>query len=1056
VPDDTARAVRRTCSRRELATGVCIHNRVSDTYGRRLDGGTILHKKNNAGWLRLVIALATLAPVAALAQSPSLLPRAPDDPRAVVVEATGDGVTDDSAAVQAAIDASYARGGGGIVFLPSGRYRLTRTVFIWPGVRVFGTGPTRPVFVLAADTPGFERGLATMIMFSGSSPGGRGFPPAFPPPDSVPFDPDIADANPATAFPAMSNVDIEIGAGNPAAIGVRFHAAQHAYLSHIDFNVGSGLAGVYMVGNAMRDVRFFGGRYGILTEKPSPAWPFTLVDAVFEGQSEAAIREHEAGLTLDNVSFRDVPVGIEIDRGYGDWLYGRNLRFENVTDAAVVISNEANVYTQVSFTDVAARNVPVFARFRDSGSSLAGAGVSYRVDDFGYGLSVPGPGRVGDYDLVMEMAASDGLPPPPAPVTRELPPMSEWVNVAELGAIGDDMTDNTEVLQQAIARHRVLYFPAGFYHVSNTLLLRPDTVLIGLHSSLTQIILPDDTAGFAGIGAPKALIEAPAGGDNIVSGLGLYGSESNPRVSVLLWRAGENSLVDDVMLQGGHGTYNFAGTRIGNYNADRSGPPDPARRWGSQYPSIWVTDGGGGTFFNIWSANPFASSGLRVTDTTTPGRVYQISAEHHVRSEIEIFDAANWSLFAPQTEEEGGEGLDTISLDIRNSSNILIANYHGYRVTRSKKPVRAAVRLENVDDIRFRNVHVNSESGLGTRTGDGPTTFLRLSKFPYSNAIHDVTSGLEVREREFARLDLPGGAAALPPPRGPVPTLIADGFYSISGAAVDAAGKLYFVDRYYQRIHAWSADEGLTIVRNDTTDPVNLAIDASGHVIVLSSLGREGTVYRFDPDGPATGLAVLERQPLLPPAGNEISAAALLLPGNWWVNGEFRDQIDPQTYEFTTLAELFAAYVAKPKAEGYVSPDGSLILPAHEVFAQGADHRGLRFSDTLDAYSVVQGTPGERVYLANNSENVTYTGLLNADGSITGLAAFANRGGESVAVGPDGRVYVANGQVFVYNADGSAAGRIDVPERPLQVIFGGDDGTTLFVLTHHSLYSAEP
>ncbi len=49
-----------------------------------------------------------------------------------------------------------------------------------------------------------------------------------------------------------------------------------------------------------------------------------------------------------------------------------------------------------------------------------------------------------------------------------------------------------------------------------------------------------------------------------------------------------------------------------------------------------------------------------------------------------------------------------------------------------------------------------------------------------------------------------------------------------------------------------------------------------------------------------------------------------------------------------------------------------------------------------------------------------------------------------------------NGQVFVYGPDGRELGRIDVPERPLQLLFGGPDGKTLFVLTHHSLYSARP
>ncbi|WP_369294326.1 SMP-30/gluconolactonase/LRE family protein, partial [Klebsiella pneumoniae] len=52
-----------------------------------------------------------------------------------------------------------------------------------------------------------------------------------------------------------------------------------------------------------------------------------------------------------------------------------------------------------------------------------------------------------------------------------------------------------------------------------------------------------------------------------------------------------------------------------------------------------------------------------------------------------------------------------------------------------------------------------------------------------------------------------------------------------------------------------------------------------------------------------------------------------------------------------------------------------------------------------------------------------------------------------------GNVFVANGQIFQYAPDGREVGRIDVPERPLQLIFGGKDKRTLFVLTHHSLFA---
>jgi hypothetical protein len=150
---------------------------------------------------------------------------------------------------------------------------------------------------------------------------------------------------------------------------------------------------------------------------------------------------------------------------------------------------------------------------------------------------------------------------------------------------------------------------------------------------------------------------------------------------------------------------------------------------------------------------------------------------------------------------------------------------------------------------------------------------------------------------------------------------------------------------------------------------------------------------------------------------------------------------------------MFARDVALPKKREYVSPDGSLVLPAYRVFKQGPnDHLGWRFSDTLDTHGLVSAGANGRVVFTNGSENRTFSGVIGQGGGITDLKRVANRGGESAAVDAAGNVYVANGQVFVYAPDGKEIGRIDVPERPLQLVFGGD-GKTLFILTHHSLYA---
>jgi hypothetical protein len=91
-------------------------------------------------------------------------------------------------------------------------------------------------------------------------------------------------------------------------------------------------------------------------------------------------------------------------------------------------------------------------------------------------------------------------------------------------------------------------------------------------------------------------------------------------------------------------------------------------------------------------------------------------------------------------------------------------------------------------------------------------------------------------------------------------------------------------------------------------------------------------VYSFHPDQPAGPLTIIKPTPVKANAG-----ARVVVPVNFWQNGEFRDQLNFDTYEFTTLAEMFARDVAKPKAREYVSPDGSLVLPAYRVFKQGPD-----------------------------------------------------------------------------------------------------------------------
>jgi hypothetical protein len=737
----------------------------------------------------------------------------PDDSEAIYLTkdrfpVQGDGSADDSSAIQAAIDAVESAHGEGILFVPAGTYKISRTIYVWPGVRIVGYGANRPMFLLADNTPGYQKDIGYMFFFAGGRPDssrtrsrGQGGPRP-PTEGTVPPNEKIPDASPGTFYSAMSNVDFTIGDGNPTAVAIRFHVAQHCYLAHIDFHIGSGMAALKDIGNEAEDLHFLGGDYGIVTQKPSPGWQFTLLDSVFDGQRIAAIREHEAGLTLVHDLFRNVPQAISIDPEYSDELWVQNTRFENIAGPAITISNQDNPRTEINLEQIACHRVKTFALLRESGRTFASPAEDYQVKSFSHGSTMSGPDARGGIQTEFRAEPVKELPAFGEDVIGALPPVETWTNLRSLGARGDGVTDDTAVIRKAIAEHTVLYIPMGRYVVSDTLELRPDTVLIGLHPSMTQFDLVDSTPGFQGPGAPRALLEVPKNGHNIVTGIGLSTGGINDRAVGALWMAGASSLMDDVRFLGGHGTNAADGTRMNPYNNTHTADPDIRRRWDAQYPSLWITNGGGGTFADIWTPSTFAQAGLYISNTTTPGRVYELSSEHHVRNEIKVDRAENWELVALQTEEERGESGFALPLEISRSHNITVANYHGYRVVSSYQPGSTAVKVSESSNIRFRNVHVDSDS-----------------KASFDDSVVDVTHHAETRRHEFAWMDVPGkpeaaksqSASVVLQPDAQV-KLLATGFFNISGAAADVTGQLYFVDAHRQRIYRWSPDTREAVV----------------------------------------------------------------------------------------------------------------------------------------------------------------------------------------------------------------------------------------------------
>jgi sugar lactone lactonase YvrE len=928
-----------------------------------------------------------------------------EDPAAVYLTqkdfpVRGDGVGDDSAALQQAIDKVASSTGAGVLFIPKGTYRLTKTVYVWPGVRLIGYGDARPVLTLGENTPGFQEGTGKyMLFFSGGRGFGRnaGGPPQ--------------DGGAGTFYSALSNIDIEIGSGNPTAVGVRFHVAQHCHLAHMDLRLGSARAGLEDIGNEVEDLHFHGSQYGIITKRSAPGWPILVIDCTFENQTVAAISDQQAGLTLVRPQFKNVPTAVSMVPGQPDELWISDARLENLTGPALVISDEHSARTQINLQNVACKDVPILAGLRESRRAVSRPGATYMVKHFTHGLHL-GATRQIKTDLMSSEAAT--LPAPAPSDIPALPDMATWVNVRTLGVTGDGKTDDTAALKEAIAKHRTLYLPMGWYCVSDTLTLRPDTVLVGLHPSATVINLPDKTPAFQGPGEPKPVIEAPKGGTNIVTGIGVYTGAINPRAVGVKWMAGADSMMNDVRLLGGHGTRvpgeqgGFG--RLGNREA-----------WNTQNASLWVTDGGGGTFKDIWTPNPHAQAGMYISNTATSGRVYAMSLEHHVRNEMIVRNASHWRFYAVQFEEEREEGPKALPLEIDRCSDIQFANTFFYRVISCFVPFPYATKVSESRDVRFRNVHCYSNS-----------------KVSFDSTIFDATANAEVRDSEFALLDIPGDSSGSPPATGSTILAdgakvekLADGYLNLGGAAVDAKGNVYFADARENRIYRWSPeDRRVERVRDIPQQPTQLAFDKAGNLLVVC-YASNGTVLAFRPDVNDSELVTLTAQPAAPRP--EMTA---VLPVNRWMGDDefMRDSTTPKPFH-------------------YISPDGTTFIPADKDFTTGATMWGTKMADVLRAFRLAPATARQPFYVTNEAELKTWSFKVGDDGTLSDARLFANEGGECVTTDDQGNVYLAAGQIRVFDSSGKQIDTIEVPQRPTCLIFGGPDRKTLFITARSAFYS---
>lgn len=985
--------------------------------------------------LALLVVIFQLHVFAATPKSSSFYPQKPDDPEALFFtpenfNITADGKTDVSDQLQAAINQVKAERNFGILFIPEGTYQISKTIYIPGAIRVIGYGKNRPVIVLKKSSPGFQeinekdKGKASYMFWFTSSTvePGRG----------------INDAGAGTFYSALSNVDLKIEDGNPQAVALRTHFAQHSYVAHCDIHIGKGKAGLFDVGNFMEDLRFFGGDYGIYTTKSSPGWQFMMMDTYFEGQRKAAIKTQEAGFTIVRMQVKNVPTAIAVDDNYWEKLFMEDCRFENISGPAIVVANEGNANAQYNIRNLVCKNVPVLVHFPKANANTTAPAELYRVKRFIYGLQMNDLTAKAEVRTVFEPEILLSMPPVAASDVPKLPEMSNWVSLKTLGAKGDGVTDDTKAIQAAIDQYPAIFVPQGSYRITETLRLKPNTALIGLHPMAANFALAESASAFSGFGGPKAMVEAPERGTTIITGIGLYTAENNYRAVACKWMAGEKSLIDDVKFIGGHGTMR-PGPKVG-WNWEEPKQKDVRRSyggneqaWDTQYWSLWVTNGGGGIFKNIWSASTYATSGFYASNTSTRGSVYAMSVEHHVRNEVRFKNVSNWNVYALQLEEESRESSDCQPLEMEKCSDMTLANLYMFRVIRVNVPYPYSIRTWDCKNLELLNVHNFSQI-----------------KYTTDNPVYDINTNIEVRPTEFARLFISGNTPKLAETSSGMIQFLGKGFEFALGLCSDSKGNVYFAEQRMKRIYKWSAEtQSLSLLADFPWQPLSLACDSKDNLLVVfrydpqpghlvngeperfptapdangtsfSMWGNSGfgtLVYSLNPNHPEETVQLLKKVPM----GSVANLYKALYPSNRW-----RD-----FHDFNTVSVNRAE-------ECWLAPDERTIVPVCYDLARSC--------------ALAEAFPGKPMFAADEYDKRTVKMDVDPKGYLSNLSYFAEKGEFCSIPDQSGNVLVADGDLYTFDQNGKETGMISTPERPTSLVFGGKSRNTLFVTGKTSLY----
>ncbi|KAH8646744.1 pectate lyase superfamily protein-domain-containing protein, partial [Xylariales sp. PMI_506] len=597
--------------------------------------------------------------------------------------AKGDGVTDDTDAINAAIAAGGSSGGrcappcnstsvyGAIVYIPPGTYIVTKPLFMYYYTLVIGDPTNRPVIKGTADFNGIA-----ILDSNYYIPDGNG---------------EEWYQNQNNFFRQVRNLYIDMTDMVPNAnfassipTGIHWQVAQATSLQNIHFQMplGGQAQGIFMEngsGGFVTDLTFFGGSIGMRIGSQQ----FTMRNIQFTACTTAIQTIWNWGWTFQNIYVFSSGIAIDArggpNSGPEDQPWGSmsivDSVFESVNVVLFLPGSDANAnLTQVALDNVQITSLPgsttvvgtaggqvILSVDSETTIDSWAKGTAYlSIDDTGSG----GPATAQTLDAPKKPA---GLLDSTGAFFSRSKPQYEDLGVGSfvaVGAAGDGVADDTAAINSALlgcaSAGTVCYFRMGIYKVTDTIFVPAGTKIVGL--GYPQIMATG--AKFADESNPYPMIKVGNPGDSgtvEISDLIFTVFGSTAGAVLVEWNLAASS-------QGAAGLWDSHFRVGGALGSDLlgacpklTGEVDDACKGASL--GLHVTESGDGYFENTWvwtadhemdipaqtQIDVYAARGVLI-ETQNPTWFYGSASEHFVMYQYQLSNAKNVFLGFMQTE----------------------------------------------------------------------------------------------------------------------------------------------------------------------------------------------------------------------------------------------------------------------------------------------------------------------------------------------------------------------------------------------------------------------